>query len=201
MSEQINAMFERDVAEHEMKVLRDDGVYRHIRFGKPDTGIASFHLVTWPMHLCYCGDMGTYVFSRLEDMFQFFRHPHPNFGYWAEKVEADGKNDGVMDFCREAFEEAVKEDFETFWESHGNGDDAAKADAWEDIEHDVINADVSTVESANRVAMEFEYDQKQVFPDFWEHRLEDFTHRFKWCCHALVWAIAMYDAEKAKVTP
>ena len=67
------AIFLRDVAEHEMIVVRDDGVHRHIRFKKPGTSCMHFDLITWPGYLCYTGDMGTYVFSRLTDMFEFFR--------------------------------------------------------------------------------------------------------------------------------
>ena len=52
-----------------MIVLRDDGVYRHIRFKKPGTGCMHFDLVTWPGYLCYSGDMGCYVFCRLNARF------------------------------------------------------------------------------------------------------------------------------------
>lgn len=65
--------FLRDVAKHEMTVIRDDGVHRHIRFKQPDSGMMFFDLITWPGFLCYCGDMGTYVFQRTQDMFGFFR--------------------------------------------------------------------------------------------------------------------------------
>jgi len=65
--------FLRDVAEHAMLLIRDDGVSRHVRFAQPGTGCMHFDLITWPGYLCYTGDMGTYVFQRLTDMFEFFR--------------------------------------------------------------------------------------------------------------------------------
>lgn len=65
--------FLADVAAHQIHVLRDDGVHRHIRFKRPGTYCMQFDLITWPGYLCYTGDMGTYVFNRLEDMFEFFR--------------------------------------------------------------------------------------------------------------------------------
>lgn len=196
--EDVKQRFDRDIAEHQMTVLLDNGVFRHIRFGKPGTGIASFYLTTWPMHLCFSGDMGTYVFSRLEDMFQFFRGHRANFGYWAEKVQAEDRHSKTFEFSRDLFEAALKEEFESFWESHG-GDDEAKAEAWEDIEVQVLDGDETVVGAVAR-AHEFEYEDQKVFTDFWENRLEDYTLRFMWCCHALPWAIAKYDAEKAKVT-
>ena len=40
--------FAEDVAEHELTVRRDDGLYRHLRFQKPGTWIYGFDLITWP---------------------------------------------------------------------------------------------------------------------------------------------------------
>lgn len=75
MSNRENALqyFERDVAEHQMQVLRDDRLYRHLLFKKPGTGCYHFNIVTYPGTLVYTGDMGSFVFQRLEDMFEFFR--------------------------------------------------------------------------------------------------------------------------------
>ena len=81
--------FQKDVSQHGVTIIRDDGVNRHIRFKRPGTMCMHFDLITWPGYLCYCGDMGTYVFSRLEDMFEFFRTDRDiNPGYWAEKLQA-----------------------------------------------------------------------------------------------------------------
>ena len=93
--ESTEADFLKDVAAHEMEILRDDGVYRHIRFKKPGTWCMHFDLVTWPGYLAYSGDMGCYVFSRLNDMFEFFRTDREylqrdgrqlciNLCYWSE---------------------------------------------------------------------------------------------------------------------
>src|SRR5690348_13144744 len=91
--------FLKDVSTHEMIVIRDDGANRHIRFKRPGTSCMYFDLITWPGYLCYTGDMGTYVFSRLEDMFEFFRTDRDynkrkgrelsiNPKYWGEKLQA-----------------------------------------------------------------------------------------------------------------
>lgn len=117
--------FMRDVATHEMTVFRDDGLYRHIRFRRPNTMRTHFDLITYPGYLCYSGDMGTYVFSRLDDMFEFFRTDRDiNPGYWSEKLQAV--------------------------DNHGLG---------------------------------------------------RYTHRFIWCCRALKWGIAKYDAAKEQAAP
>src|ERR1051326_8204576 len=70
--------FLRNVKAHEMTVLRDEGVDRHLRFKAPNTSNQYFDLITWRGSLCFTGDMGTFVFSRIPDMFEFFRDEQCN---------------------------------------------------------------------------------------------------------------------------
>ena len=65
--------FLEDIKDHRLTVRVNRGTDRHLHFSKPGSIDQSFDLVTWPGHLCYTGDMGTYVFERLPDMFTFFR--------------------------------------------------------------------------------------------------------------------------------
>lgn len=55
--------FAKDVEAHEVQVLMDSGVYRHLRVRRSGTYCMGFDIVTYPGYLCYSGDMGTYVFS------------------------------------------------------------------------------------------------------------------------------------------
>ncbi|SQC93443.1 Uncharacterised protein [Cedecea neteri] len=88
--------FLRDVALHTLQIHRDDGLYRHLRFKRPGTNAYYFDIVTWPGYLTITGDMGTWTFSRVSDMFNFFMDSHfghrasfvINPGYWSEKFEA-----------------------------------------------------------------------------------------------------------------
>ena len=106
--------FPKDVAEHHMTVLRDDGLYRHVRFlrvaANPETGKPEkssfywFDLITWPGCLAVNGDCGSYLFSRTDDMFEFFRGGRINPGYWAEKVRAGGR---VKEYSEDRFRELV----------------------------------------------------------------------------------------------
>lgn len=85
--------FAADTTNHQMTVLRDDGLYRHLRFVNPDSGLYWFELVTWPGRLAFNGDMDGFTFARVDDMFTFFRSGSQygiNPGYWAEKV-TDGR--------------------------------------------------------------------------------------------------------------
>lgn len=184
--------FLKDVREHQIQVIRDDGEYRHVRFQKPGTYCMSFDLVTWPGYLAYSGDMGCYVFSRIRDMFAFFRGKPEgplsiNLGYWHEKVEAQARHDGVVEHSAERFRECVLED------SQDAPDDVKQA-----IELEVLcHADEE--HEAWQAVMNFSHNGWR-FQDFWEHKCTEYTYRYVWCCYALVWGIRQYDAVKVPLT-
>lgn len=196
--------FLKDVQHHQMTVIRDDGVHRHIRFGKPGTGCMHFQLITWPGYLCYTGDMGTYVFRRLEDMFEFFRHRprddgrlYINESYWAEKLEATDKNGGhrayspsrfrayVIDHCKEWRREMSRSEFKEFREA---------------IEEDVLRWEDEGEHEAHKALYEFGHGDRRWFQDSWEADFKEYTFRFTWCCYALAWGIGRYDEQRSKLT-
>jgi hypothetical protein len=117
--------FLRCVAKHRLTILRDEGVYRHLRFKEPGRFAYWFDLITWPGCLAIEGDCGSYTFKRLYDMFEFFRRDGSwrksfdsemaiNPDYWAQKLEAqscNGRSPGnVRRWSPQRFEEAVKSD-------------------------------------------------------------------------------------------
>ncbi|HRD65697.1 MAG TPA: hypothetical protein PKY50_06030 [Candidatus Competibacter sp.] len=157
-----------------------------------------FDLLTWPGYLCYTGDMGTYVFRRLHDMFQFFRRGESigerciDIRYWAEKLEAIDRVDGVREWTPEKFREEVRD----FCAQHVDDEwpTERKAELWKAIDEQVCSA-ASLGEHHAWVALcAFDHDGFQ-FQD-WESDCKAWTHRFLWCCHALEWAIATYDRAK-----
>jgi hypothetical protein len=194
--------FENDVAEHTVSVLRDDGLYRHLRCCRGDSYTYGFDVVTWPGYLCYSGDMGCFVFTRLPDMFGFFRGRRTAMvdrGYLAEKAVASDKHDGIREFSEEMFRAAIRTDFDAFTEDWSDAD--RKTSLWAEIEAEVVSAISDGRDAAVRAAIEFvtrgadgDGRPRHVFTHFWEHRLEDYTTRFWWCCYAVPWAIEHYDA-------
>ncbi|MFD4547197.1 hypothetical protein [Streptomyces sp. NPDC058466] len=88
------ARFARDTASHEMTVLHDDGLYRHLKFMTPGHGsIGSFQLITWPYNLVVkTGWTFHFDVDATPDMFDLFRRTaltgEINPGYWGEKVRA-----------------------------------------------------------------------------------------------------------------
>ena len=202
----LEEQFLRDVAEHAMTVIREDGVSRHIRFAKPGRSCMHFDLITWPGHLCYTGDMGTYVFQRLTDMFEFFRTDREykkrngaklavNFSYWGEKLQATDR-DGYRKYSAEKFRANVMDWIEqqglTGKLGHGLRDE---------LQSEVLDQANGGPDAAYRAARDFVWNGKQVFPDFYEVDSEDYSHRFVWCCYALAWGIEKYDASKLQAAP
>jgi hypothetical protein len=194
-----------DVAEHEMIVIRDDGVSRHIRFKRPETSCMHFDLITWPGYLCYTGDMGTYVFQRLTDMFEFFRTDREykkrngaklavNFSYWGEKLQAMDR-DGYRKYSVDKFKANVMD-----WIEQAGLVGKLGHGLREELQSEVLdNADDGS-EAAYGAAARFVWNGKRVFPDFYEVDSEDYAHRFLWCCYALAWGIEQYDAARQPAT-
>jgi len=197
------AEFEQQVAGHEMHVLIDQGVRRHVRFQKPGDCNMQFDLITWPGYLCYTGDMGTYVFRRTEDMFRFFRRGHLpdngdryriDFRYWAEKLEASDRCDGVRQWSPEKFCEEVRSYFEDATEDWA---EPRKGQLWQEISDSVLSLAGHSEHFAWVALHDFEYDGFR-FTD-WASDCKVWTFRFLWCCHALVWGIDKYDRAKQDI--
>lgn len=214
--------FLKEVSEHVMTIFKDDGVHRHIRFGKPGTSCMHFDLITWPGYLCYTGDMGTYVFTRLRDMFEFFRRSDNSYRidyrYWAEKCAAADKGDGLRKFSYEKFQTYIRDWVTTHEEGSKPDDDepealvmhtAAYAELRDAVESEVVNCDSNDVRCFD-VANDFWHKgdawkafngEKSSFEfnDLWDgfdSATKEYTHRFVWCCYALSWGIEKYDKSK-----
>ncbi len=205
MQREFTEDFKRCVASHEMIVIRDDGVNRHIRFQRPGTMCMHFDILTWPGYLCYTGDMGTYVFRRLHDMFQFFRRDEGrpeyriDFRYWAEKMEAADRRDGFEEFSADTFRSEVKDYFEQATDDDEDWTESRKSALWDEIERDVLDRSEEYGEHGAFLALrDFRYDGFE-FVD-WERSCKEYTHRFLWCCHALEWGIGVYDASKTTMS-
>ncbi|ARU30875.1 hypothetical protein CAP31_03745 [Sulfuriferula sp. AH1] len=200
--------FLNDVTEHQMIIIRDDGVNRHIRFKRPNTFCMHFDLITWPGNLCYTGDMGTYVFRRLDDMFEFFRTDRErgymnngktlsiNLGYWSEKLIAIDHG-GVTRFDPDKFRAVVSE-YRLSWMRERRIDKESRRELWAAVDDEVLNRADDGEHAAFQAAYDFchKIDGKEFqFSDFFEHRFTEYTNYFIWCCYALAWGIQKYDQE------
>lgn len=126
VTETIEQRFTRETANHQLEILHDDGLYRHLSFREPGTGVYWFELITTPGSLTFQGDGTAFTFRRLRDMFEFFRDSsHPpkyriNPYYWAEKVVSQHARgyQCLQEYSEELFNELVAEALKEAEEEH-----------------------------------------------------------------------------------
>ena len=213
-------LFLKAVAQHTMTVIRDDGVHRHLRFRKPRPAGSEywFDLITWPGALCIDGDMGTYVFRRLEDMFKFFRTDREyatrngkklgiNLGYWSEKLQAPAPRQAT-EYSAEEFRRHVREAFDNWVETsepEAEYSTEAERDEFRDAKDALwcgLTSEVLTCADdgdirASDAAFDFECPEAPRFNmrDCYEWDCREYTYHFVWCCYAIAWGIKTYDAK------
>ncbi|WP_299830740.1 hypothetical protein [uncultured Roseobacter sp.] len=195
--------FKSAVRNHKMTIEQDDGVFRCINFSAPDTSIYQFRLTTWPGHLAISGDLDDFIFTRLRDMFDFFRFAgpdytrtdYPNYDYWAEKTQAVSKHGALTSFCENLYVKAIRRDMS----QHVSG--MALSDARECVIDARID-DLFYPPHDTREAISRAQDWRcpitgnHPFGEFWDHRLEDYSFGFKFACHAVQWGIKQYDLQR-----
>ncbi|MFC0178586.1 hypothetical protein [Thorsellia kenyensis] len=184
--------FLSNVAEHKLEVLLDNGLYRHLKVRNPKTSNQWYQITTWPDYLCISGDMGCFTFSRIEDMFQFFRDKDLGvcLQYYAEKLQAgmhyrDAEGifkefsiDEAKKYARELKRERITEagrDKDAIRKIHEDFENLLKAEE----EHEFY-----------RELQDLDYDLCDL-PDFYE-----FKYYYIWCCYAIAHAINLYDQSK-----
>ncbi len=209
MSSCTEEQFLKDTASHQMTVIRDDGCHRHIRFRRKESRSYWFDLITWPGALCIDGDMGTFVFRRLEDMFEFFRTDREyttrhgvqlaiNPGYWSEKLQAPKSRD-AHEFSADIFRRLVKAAFDDYVaEGAIDAEPGASHQLWAELEAEVLCVADDGEVRAYDAAREFSSLVAKDFNmhDCWEWSCREYTYHFLWCCYAIAWGIKTYDDVK-----
>lgn len=193
----IAARFARETASHEMTVLHDDGLYRHLVFADPDGGFYRFDLVTWPHNLFLRGDGFSFGFSLyptadLFGMFKRSRHSGINPGYWQEKVTA-GRGD-IKDWSEDLFRAWVI------------GEAAAHESRFpglvQAVGQQILHSDEHSLEyrgTAEYAVASFSHEFRLRIPAEWEQSFEDYSWEFLFACHAIIWGIDRYDAARQAV--
>lgn len=199
------ARFAADTRSHEMTVLLDQGLYRHLRFESPDGSGYRFDLHTSPNRLMFHGAVGTYVFSvwPTEDMFSLFRDSpvgdQPNFGYWNEKLVA--WSEPAIQFSNGLFDKQVAHEL-----AEAECDWPGVTDDWTEKTSGFFAVyDVETEQGARYATYDFSYRHEDAEP--WESPfkfsdsarwvLDDYDWRYLWTCHAALYGISQFNAAKA----
>ena len=198
--------FLTDVKDHKISIEKDDGVHRFIRFRRENGSAYWFDLITWPGNLCISGDCGTYVLSRLPDMFDFFRIDEGDFnkrkdrllninpGYWGEKLQSIGTNAGYEEFSEEKFEVNVKDYFDSYMAPQIETE-IEKDELWQEITEEILNYSCDGSDRVHQRLYDFEHEGYSFDLDQFSNS-ERFTFHFIWCLYAIVWGIIKYDEAK-----
>jgi hypothetical protein len=209
--------FTRETAHHEMTVLHNDGLYRHLHFRNPKNSTYWFDLITVPHALIFRGDGESYVFSRLQDMFRFFGSGiykdgslHINPQYWAEKITSHRQYES---YDEEIFKERLMEEVQHHIDPAEYGDvQPDQADRFRKEVQDMLESEMwSTADLAISMLEDFEFwnDEKDEYRFGSERtskpiRFEDsyewvgsctaYDWWYLWACHGIVWGIQQFLA-------
>lgn len=187
--------FLKNVENHTINVIIDNGINRHIEFSNNGSYHYKFGLVTWAGYLCVYGDMGEWVFARTDDMFQFFNVEKPNYRYWSEKLQATYIRGGHEEFDFEKFKSEVM-----LFIDQMDLSDEKKQEIKDDVLWDFKwKIDEKDVVCFNYIH-DYDFEGKSVFKNFFDDApsFRKYTYHYLWICEALVWAIKQYKEHKLK---
>lgn len=188
-------VFLADVSNHNVILLKDDGVHRCLEVRSHKSLIDSYSIVTYPGGLLFTGDRGSYVFEATQDMFNFFADDLSNNkgnldirpNYWSEKLVAcccyaNNSEKGKV-FTYNAFKKGLKDYVLDYTDSMTTA-------------HPIVTrilGDIGEVHEHNYLELLSSYSCDEVdFTDFFEVDCTEYCPRYIWACYAIVWAIKKY---------
>jgi hypothetical protein len=193
--EYLTEKFARETKDFRLEVLQDDGMYRHLVFCSPKTMLGNFNLTTWPGYLHIGGDRDGFTFSRLPDMFEFFRlhgSNQINPDYWQEKI-TDGR-ERAKEYSRELMEQRIWEDVRHAYQIRCAPEGLAKAVQEKLIEG--CDESLEAWDTAYQAVDAFSHDGFHFY-DICEWSCAAYNYHFLMSCHAVAAIISAYDAAKA----
>jgi len=186
--------FLKNVENHSMTIIRNDGVSRHLWFSREGSRIYYFQIITEPGFLMISGDCGTFVFERIRDMFEFFRMDESDFSrvkdrqlqinprYWSEKVIDGG--DRCYKYDAEKSEKSIREYLIERCEDSGEDvDELLNGVYFDDGEYNLANSIMGNDELGY---------------DYLDCIMKSPSFEFIWCLRAIVWGIAQFDEATGK---
>lgn len=196
--------FLKDVSNHELTINLDQGLYRDLTIRKSnDSSDMHYHITTRPGYLIFTGDMGSFVFQRLDDMFRFFRDRDGyeiNLGYWEEKLEATDSRGGEKKFSSDIAKQILQDHLKDYLENINESSSTNTSEtATEAIQNLIELADSDEHEFYSELQSWDAKSNGGIDLDcWWEWDFKDYTFHYIWCCYAIVHAIKLYDAQNLK---
>lgn len=190
--------FHQDTADHRLRILRDDGLYRHLRCSRPDSWFDGFNVVTWPGYLVIGGDRESYVFACEDDMFAFlercFSQGSIDFNYWASKLLGPGGSRTARRYSAPLFVQKVRHWRDSVAESMDGAAERAQFRAA--VDEDILGGEYEDETQALMLLRDFSFGDG--VPDYHEWTITEFDFHFIWACCAIRWAIGKYRAATAE---
>jgi hypothetical protein len=189
-----------DTEGFELAVKHDHGLYRHLLYKKPGSSMYWLEVLTSPGLLTINGDMGTFTFSRLTDMFEFFGTKEINPQYWAEKLRPHPHEVKYQDYSQKVFTEWLGQDFEDRRIEYDLDGQAVISAALTAALADDFDNDITTAAGAVRLLNETKIrtvDPPWEYHDTWEYEWNAYSIFYLWNLHAIVDIIGKYRARKA----
>ena len=216
--QEARAKFEAETQNHSMEIIADDGgVNRCIRFSNNGSMVHSFTLTTWPGHLCISGDMGTVVFKRTDDMFEFFGNGEDiSPGYWGEKIQtASDYKEFSTNYLRDCLSTWI---LDTLASQHNFDasddeiesiiDEAMPRNRWRDLCVETLRytsidltPHITSVDASDFDELNFEGFANQSDGAEGDYDpFDDYSARYLWLCWAVTRGIQIYKASQEGAT-
>lgn len=196
--------FLEDTKDHVLTVNLDQGLYRDISFGKPNSSYMHFNITTRKGYLFYTGDMGSFTFKRIPDMFHFFRHKEGRINpqYWSGKLEAIDRFGGFEEYSERIAQDRIDMMLVDFLDDLDLEEDEDQKKAGQATTAvNELKRSLDAYESLTEAYMD--WDSKQAggmdLDDYLDGSFTEFNTRFIWCLHAIVHVINVYDTQKEGV--
>ena len=208
MLEQVSShdQFLSEMKDHKMKVVLDTEKHKHLSFssGGFEHG---FEIISFPYHVMITGDMGTYTFSRTDDMLRWFvkdggkaiARPEKELQRWRQKLVSVDSQLGVVKNSLTQTVKMIEQCEENFIECHPDQKGAIK-----EVFSDLLRSGEDGVGMLLHELLTFEItidgEEHAPFSDFEDEDVGVYVLQFAWCCYALNFGIGMYLQEQSQVS-
>ena len=198
--ESITNGFEKDIANHELKIIVDSGVNRILEFRNKSGSSNQFFIVMQAKgRICFTGDMGEFVFTNHNDDMLAWFHGNMSLSYIAEKC----RTGGTKKYCEDTALESIKNEVGHFcadyiddyieYNEKYQSDEFSVEDVIEIWNEELCNEVVSEIDfenewtlhdSASDVSITINHNLFEIDISEGIHS-EAYTNRFKWCVAAM----------------
>lgn len=205
-------IFEKDTADHELKIIFDSGVNRILEFRNKNGSSNQFFIVMQARdRICFTGDMGEFVFTNHNDDMLAWFYDNTSLSYIAEKCRAGVTrkyNEDVAkasirmmvdDYCSDYFYDYIGDDG-----AISTSEDSMKEDWADELYEEVISEiDFENEWTLHQTASDLSIDIKnRLHFDIDTSKgisSESYTNHFKWCIAAMNKVAELYFTEKEEL--